>query len=326
MQNKCSNKECTAPKGLCANSGTLEYNNCLDWEQTTEQDRDNSSKKKNSKSKDLSWTGLELQPKDIDLVSHRGKPSIIGIIGAANAGKTSYLGMLYTLLYNGKRFNSWDFTGSYTLIGWEKLAMYLRLKPNGTVDFPEPTPSNPDFYSLLHLALRKNDDFYDVIFADSSGEVFTQWSKNVDDINVENARWVYKHSSAFIFFVDCEALIENRGREKQRIVQLAAQVAENIGERPITIVWSKSDRIADVRENIKQSVEVSLKQSFPNADVIEISNYSKKDPDTLCHENNLKVTELLLNKLNTRKKSNLTPNIGDTTDYFFRYTGSYGNK
>ena len=326
MQNRCSNKECTAPKGLCSNNGTLEYDSCSDWKQAAGQDTDNNEKKKNAKSKNLVWSGLELQPKDIDLVSHRGKPSIIGIIGAANAGKTSYLGMLYTLLYNGKRFKSWNFAGSYTLIGWEKLAMYLRLKPNGTVDFPEPTPSNPDFYSLLHLALRKENDFYDLIFADSSGEVFTQWSKNVDDINVENARWVYKNSSAFIFFVDCEALIEKRGQEKQRIVQLAAQVATNLGGRPITIVWSKSDLITDIRENIKQKVETSLKGFFPNADVIEISNYSKKDPDKLCHENNLKVTELLLDKLNTPKKSNLTPDIGDTIDYFFRYTGSYGNK
>jgi hypothetical protein len=326
MQNKCSNKECTAPKGLCANNGTVEYDCCIDWKHNIDSDTEEASKKKGSKSKNLIWSGLELQPNDIDLVSHRGKPVIVGIIGAANAGKTSYLGMLYTLLYNGKRFKNWNFVGSYTLIGWEKLAMYLRLKPNGTVDFPEPTPSNPDYYSLLHMALRKENDFYDLIFADSSGEVFTQWSKNVDDINVENARWVYKNSSAFIFFVDCGALIERRGQEKQRIVQLAAQVSKNLGARPIAVVWSKSDLMSDIRENIKTAVTSSLKQFFPDADVIEISNYSKKDPDELCHENNLNVTELLIEKLNTSKKSVLTPDIGDTKDYFFRYTGTYGSK
>ncbi|TYA74934.1 TRAFAC clade GTPase domain-containing protein [Seonamhaeicola marinus] len=326
MLKKCSNPDCTAPKGLCATHASPEYENCSNWKQKNTKSAIGSTKQRSSKSKELSWTGVELQPTDIGIVSHRGKPSIIGIIGAANAGKTSYLGMLYTLLYNGKRFKNWSFVGSYTLAGWEKLAMYLRLDPNGKVDFPEPTPSNPDFYCLLHLALRNGHDFYDLIFADTSGEVFTQWSKNVDDINVENARWVYKNSSSFIFFVDCEALIKNMGREKQRIVQLAAQVAKDLGGRPITIVWSKADLINDIRENIKLAVERSLDNYFPEADVIEISNYSKDDPDKLCHENNLNVTEFLLDKLNTPKKSNLTPDIGNTSDYFFRYKGSYGSK
>ncbi|WP_417361104.1 TRAFAC clade GTPase domain-containing protein [Galbibacter sp.] len=326
MQNRCSNKECTAPKGLCANHGTLEYDSCSNWKQTNNQSSTDNKKKTISKSKTLSWSGLELHPENLVIVSHRGEPSIIGIIGAANAGKTSYLGMLYTLLYNGKRFKNWNFVGSYTLVGWEKLAMYLRLKSDGTVDFPEPTPSNPDFYSLLHLALRKENHFYDLIFADSSGEVFTQWSTNVNDSNVKNARWIYENSVAFIFFIDCEALIKKRGREKQRIAQLAAQVAANLNGRPITIVWSKSDLIDNIRENIKQAVEKSLKESFPDANIIEISNYSKKDPDKLCHENNLQVTEYLLDKLNTPKKFTLTPEIGDTEDYFFKYTGSYGNQ
>lgn len=325
MQKKCSNVGCTAPKGLCAESVSPEYQQCPHWKEGKGEDFDSKTKRSNRNINNIPWSGLELQPDGIGLISHRSSPVIIGTIGGANAGKTSYLGMLYMLLFNGKRFNNWNFVGSYTLIAWERLAKYLKIKSNGKVDFPEPTPSNPDFYSLYHLALRNENHLYDILFADSSGEVFTQWANDVNDPNAENARWIYENSAAIIFFIDCEAIIKGKGRARQSIVQLASQVAANLGDRPIVIVWSKADQIAEVRSNIKESIEDALNQFFPNATSIQISNFSKQDPDTLCHENNFKVMEEILDKLSTPKQLKLIPDVGDTSDFFFKYRGSYGN-
>jgi hypothetical protein len=325
MIKKCSNPECTAPKGLCDESLDREYQQCPFWNVDGEKKDEKIPNTKNGKTSLIPWSGLALQPKDIEILSHRSTPLIIGMIGAPNAGKTSYLGMIYTLLFNGKKLEGWGFVGSQTLIAWETLAKFLKIKPNGKADFAPPTPSNPDYYSLYHFALRNQENLCDILFADSSGEVFTLWSNDINDVNASNARWISEKSDAFIFFIDCEALIERRGPAKRDIVQMAGQLSAGVGERPVVVVWSKSDRIDEIRPNIKNAVTEAMQDCFPNSETIMISNFSKDDPDVLCHKNNLRVTEDLLKKLNKPKEIDLIPEIGDTTDLFFKYRGNYGS-
>ncbi len=325
MRKKCPYEGCHAPKGLCKVSTSPQHQSCPHW-LGIESEPKSTKKSTKSKSTIIPWSGLALQPEDIELLSHRSSPKIIGIIGAANAGKSSYLGMLYTLLYNGKKFKNWNFAGSFSLVAWENLAKHLKIKPNGKVDFPPTTPSAPDFYSLFHLALRNEDQFQDILFADSSGEVFTKWASKVDDINAENARWIYQHAQAFIFFIDSEAIIRERGRAKLKIIQLAGQVAANLGQRPVTIVWSKADKIKEVRPNIKEAIDKAMVRLFPHALTLKISNYSKEDTDTLCHVNNLRVTEYLINEMCKTQSLQIIPDRGETTDFFFKYKGSYENQ
>ncbi|WP_100278435.1 TRAFAC clade GTPase domain-containing protein [Mariprofundus aestuarium] len=280
-------------------------------------------KKSNNKTQQLPWTGEPFQPADIAIVSQRSTPLIIGMVGSPDAGKTSYLGMLYTLLFNGIKLERWSFAGSCTLAAWETLAQCLQIKPGGLVKFAPPTPSNPDYYSLFHLSLKKGKLFRDVLFADSSGEVFNLWSENTQDSNAGNARWIYEKSSAFVFMVDCVALIEKRGAAKSEIIQMAEQLAANLKGRPVAVVWSKADRIYEVRENIKSALDEDLTLIFGNSKVFEVSNFSKSDPDTLCHKNNLEVTEYLLEELNKPRAINLIPQIESSGDLFFNYRGSY---
>lgn len=322
MRNKCSKKECPAPKGLCLTHASPDYPKCEHWLGNT---LDQPEEKQNTVKKDkqsLPWTGESFQPTDIDIISQRSAPLIVGMVGSAEAGKTSYLGMLYTLLFNGKKIGDWQFSGSYTLAAWESLAQYLKIKPDGKVEFAPPTPSNPDFYSLYHLALRREELFRDVLFADSSGEVFNRWSEDIHDPNAENARWIYKNSSAFIFMVDCVALIERRGGAKAEIVQMAEQLAANLNGRPIVVVWSKADEIENIRENIKNALKEDLDNIFEDSQIIEVSNFPKSNPDILCHKNNITVIEYLLKKLNESKiiKLILETNVSD--DQFFNYRGS----
>ena len=328
MQKKCSQSGCNAPKAFCKKSASPNYQDCSNW--TVDPDPDNKNKRKaKGRNKSIPWSGVAMEPDDIQQLAHRSTPQIIGIVGAANAGKTSYLGMLYTLLFNGKKFDEWKFAGSNTLIAWETQAKCLKVKPSGKVDYPEPTPSHGNYYSLYHLALRKANHLYDILFADSSGEVFSKWSKNIDDPSVDNARWVYKHANAFLLFINCEAIIEEKGKARIKITQLIAQISANLHDRPVAVVWSKGDKMKQLEKDypkIKQAIERSIMQYLPNAESYIISNFSKTDPDQFCHVNNLRVTEYLLNMISKPKPLKLKLEVSGTSDLFFQYRGSYGNQ
>lgn len=320
---KCSQEGCHAPVDFCLESATPNYQQCIHFNVQQEQ---KTEERKNGNAKAIPWTGLALQPNQIPLFSHRSNPKIIGLVGSSGAGKTTYLAMLYTLLYNGKRINSWNFAGSYTLTDWELQAKSLQVKDNGKVEYPDTTPSAPDFYSLYHLALRNKGHLHDVLFADSSGEVFHRWSMNIDDPSATNARWIYENAHGFLFFIDCEAIIEKKGVAKADILQLAEQVKAGLNERPITLLWSKADLIDHIRPNIREAVENELKELFPEAISLQISNYSKIDSDQLCHINNLKASELILESLSAPRSLKVIPTIDNSSDLFFQYRGSYGGK
>lgn len=325
MKNKCNKPDCPAPKGLCLEHASADYKKCEHWiGNKTEPQIEQQSTKKAVHA--LPWTGEPFQPDDIQIISQRSAPLIIGMVGNADAGKTSYLGMLYTLLYNGKKIDQWTFAGSYTLAAWETLAQYLKIKANGEVEFAPPTSSNPDFYSLYHLALKREELFRDVLFADSSGEVFKLWSEDINDPNAENARWVYEKSNAFIFMVDSVGLRDRKGAAKTEIVQMAEQVAANLEGRPVTVVWSKADEIDKVRENIKIALDEDLANVFRDSLVFKVSNFSKSDPDTLCHKNNLAVIAHLLDKLNEPRAIRVKPQVGVSDDIFFNFEGRYGSE
>lgn len=146
------------------------------------------------------WSGYPFQLADVELVSRRSNPLIIAPVGESFAGKSSFLGMLHTLMLAGHQLKEQRFAGSLTLLGWEDLAASLRFS-KGQASEPVPTPSDPFYYSLLHWALRQPDGgLTDVLFADASGEVFSQWAIDRDDANAENVRWIHRTADALLSF------------------------------------------------------------------------------------------------------------------------------
>lgn len=322
MRNKCSDPICPAPKGLCLKHLDADYQKCEKWQDDRGLVSDDNLIKAKGNTYLYPWTGEYLQPRDIEIVSQRSSPLIIGMVGSAKAGKTSYLGMLYTLLFNGQRFEKWSFSGSYTLAAWETLAQYLKIKHNGVVEFAPPTPSNPDYYSLYHLALKRGHICRGILFADSSGEVFNLWAEDVYDPNAENAKWIYEKSSGFIFIIDTVALIERRGAARSEIVQMGEQLVANLHGRPVSVVWSKADKIHEVKPVIKSSVEEDLLTLFGNNRTFEVSNFPKSCEDTECHYNNIAVTESLLDRMYGSRLLELIPSAPSTHDSFLNYRGS----
>lgn len=323
---RCSKEGCHAPDHFCLELAGPLHEQCQYFINAGDAEAPTKTAKKLAMAASIPWTGEWLRPEQLDLLTHRGSPRIIGLVGSSGAGKTTYLAMLYSLLFNGKRIENWDFAGSYTLNGWELQAKTLQVQEDGTVRNPDATPSDKDFYSLYHLALRHDGFLHDILFADSSGEVFSKWADNVNDPTAENARWIYDNAHAFLLFVDCEAIIEQRGRAKRDIVQLAEQVKRGLRGRPVVIVWSKADLAGQMRENIVEAIRRSLSETFPGAVSLEISNYSKSDSDQLCHINNVGVAKTVLDQLASPQPLHIGPAAIQTDDYFFLYRGSYGNK
>lgn len=323
---RCTKKGCYAPDDICIELAGPLHELCEFFLKEEVTEISAKTIKSTVAATSIPWTGEWLHPEQLDLLAHRGKPKIIGLVGSSGAGKTTYLAMLYSLLFNGKLIENWDFAGSYTLNGWELQAKTLQVQEDGTVRNPDATPSNKDFYSLYHLALRHDGFLHDILFADSSGEVFSKWADNVNDPAAENARWIYGNAHAFLFFVDCEAIVEQRGKAKRDIIQLAEQVKSRVRGRPMLIIWSKADLAKNMRENIVDAIEQSLSETFPEATSLEISNYSKSDSDQLCHVNNISVAETVLNLLTNPQPLRIAPASIQTNDFFFLYRGSYGSK
>jgi len=303
MEGKCSNLECAAP--INCHEGKEKYIDCEFWiSAKTKQSKSITITKKENKS-DLPWTGEALKIEELIKVTFRNPALMIGVVGKADAGKTTYLAMLFTLLLRGVKLQDFDFCGTKTIKAWDEFYQKLKVQKE-SVAFPDPTPAQ--YIRLLHLALRnKSKLLKDILLSDASGEVFSIWAQNREDERAENARWIYKHSNAFILFIDCEDLINRKNQAKTEVVDLAQMLKHDLKSRPVIAVWSKSDRKEEVHTKIKEKLKEELSEIFEkNFAEIDISNFSAEDPDILVHKNNISVLDWLFSVIFTVTKTEFT--------------------
>lgn len=316
MTGKCSNLECAAP--ISCHEGKEKHTECEFWMKSNTQQSKIKTVPKKEKKSDLPWTGDALTIEELSKVTYRNSPVIIGVIGKANAGKTTYLAMLFTLLLRGIKLREFDFCGTKTINAWDELYQKLKVQQEGFI-FPDPTPAQ--YIRLLHLALRSHSKkLKDILISDASGEVFSIWSKNRNDVNAENARWVYEKSNAFILFIDCNDLINRKAQAKTDILDMAQMLKHDLKNRPVIAVWSKSDKKKDVHPIIQEKLQGELKELFENYKEIDISNFSSDDPDVLVHKNNIAVLDWLLSSVFTVSKSEIKiENDSTINDIFLNY-------
>lgn len=319
MEKKCINKECAAP--INCHEGESDYKICKNWlDGIAKKEGAKQTSNKNFPKTNLKWTGNPFKKEDIAQISRRSFPIMIGIIGKAGAGKTTFLAMVYTLLIKGRKIGNYNFVGSKTLLGWDELHHKLKIL-NQNVAFPDATPS--EYYRLLHLALRGNDKVLrDIFFSDASGEVFSTWSQSREDDNAENARWIYSTSDAFILFIDCEDLVIRKNLAKTEIIDIAQMLLHNLRNRPVIAVWSKADKKNEINDYLRESLSEELQRIFTNYEEIEVSNFSVEDPDVKVHVNNLKVIDWLLNKMLYVSGQNLIIDHKTCNDLFLDYRGT----
>ncbi|MDP1880828.1 MAG: hypothetical protein Q8K60_07800 [Parachlamydiaceae bacterium] len=317
MEGKCKIAECAAPDVPC-HDGCEDYKTCSNF--IAEIIEKKAAKEKTSseiKQSNLNWTGQAFSIQELPLVSSRTSPVLIGIVGKAAAGKTSYLAMLYTLLLRGKSLKEFNFAGTKTILGWDELHHRLKLK-QGSVPFPTPTPASSN--RLYHFALRnRGEQLKDVLFSDASGEVFSLWSIHREDEQAQNARWIYANSNGFMLFIDCQALVEGQSLAKREIMRIAKQLSHDLKDRPVIAVWSKSDKKNEILPTIIDSLKAELSALFTNYNEIDISNFLEPGPDELVHENNLSAVNWLLERIIIPSNADLTLDAITSDDLLINY-------
>jgi hypothetical protein len=194
------------------------------------------------------WTGNAMGLKDLEYLTSMKKVTTIGITGVASAGKTTFLATLYCLLRQGATVGKYRFAGSMTLNGWENIAWYLSWKANNSIQFPPHTTSNAGrIPGLLHLKLQdENKQLRDLIFTDAPGEWFDHWTFNEKDANAAGAVWIHAVADAFLLFADCDMLAGAQlGKARKQTRMVADRIKQNLADRPLGLIWSKSDIAVD---------------------------------------------------------------------------------
>lgn len=273
----CTLPLCNAPRISCP-LGHVDHTACPQW--TKDDPAGEAQASAPAPSNDgysVPWPGAALNSSDFPVISARGAPRVVSIVGAANAGKTTLLSAWYLLLSRGALGTaSKRFAGSFTLEGWEHIAHNLRWDNDGGPAFPVHTPSGVGRQpGMLHLALRRADGLLeDVLFSDAPGEWFRAWAIDKDATLGVGARWLSAHADAIVVVADCEALSgPTRGQSRGILQHLIHRIADERRGRPVTVVWTKSDKA--VPEGIRADIEDHIRTHLGSPSVFEVSVYPR---------------------------------------------------
>lgn len=333
-RNKCNNQNCDAPDEIGCMIPGCDIQDCPDWqaannisisdeESVTDTTEVEDLGKVKSDFVRVNWTGNSMGLNNLFLIKKRSVPIVIGVVGLFNSGKTTFLSMLYLLLASGKKIGNFNFSGSYSLIGWENISWSMRWNEQGQFSFPAHTSTDIGRnQGYLHLALKKDNIVRDIIFTDVPGEWFTKWMENTENKAAEGANRIIKESDGFIFFVDCDGLNKsntNRTLIKRNTENLAARLNNHLSERPIALLWSKADTKKNIRENVLLKLDRKLKTFFPLSKGFDVS--FKEGGNREYHNNILKTIDWIVEQLETPPKPKIEIEDIEEQNYFFKYRG-----
>jgi hypothetical protein len=319
MKLKCSYKDCqedwdeNQPVCLC---GEVDYKKCQNYVYTQEtgNTQDVDEIKKNL-AYTLPWNGSAMGSLDTQFLTIKRPPTVIGVVGHSKTGKTTLLACLYMLLRNGKKIDGYEFCGSYTLIGWEKISHFLKLNSNKKLSFPPHTSANMNRVpGLLHLKLKDiHGIIQDVLFTDAPGEWFSEWAKTADSETGKGARWIDENADAYILIADTNSFKENTGSARHALMQIIERIKNTHNKRPTALIWTKSD--VDIEGFIKERITSQVKSHLPDIDdynVAVINRSSENDLDNILSA----ISNLLKNK-SSRLNNIADIEPKDNEDFFF---------
>lgn len=296
MDRNCSKDDCYPEETGCNHEGCDILTDCQFYKK--EVTKSLSEKKTNDDFYvRIPWTGNTLGLQDLNFLTSTSSIILIGVTGVASAGKTTFLATLYCFLRHGYKIGDYQFAGSLTLIGWENLAWYLSWNIHNDIQFPPHTSSNAGrIPGLLHISLRNDKgEKKELVFTDAPGEWFGHWIVNKNDSNSDGAQWVHEYADAFLLFADCEMLSGNQlGKARQQTKQVADRLKHNLKNRPLGLVWSKSDIQLD--QDIKHQISGHIRNS-PIQNYQEFETSVRNDISSVWQLNILKSISWILTSL-----------------------------
>jgi hypothetical protein len=264
MNGRCDQSHCY-PDSTCA-LGCPEKSRCEYWKCDEKTPDAPPSRELEPVGGQVSWSGRTLGTHDLIQVAARGPLTTIGIVGPAEAGKTTFLMHLYLQLLQGRELAGGHFSGSLTLGAWESIAGYARWSGDEPpAGFPPHTTSDQTRApGLLHVALRMSDGrLHDV--------VFTTWMRDEEDPHAEGARWIARLADGFLIFADSARLAgPERGAARGQLRGILERLRGHVARRPVHLVWAKADN--PVPEGIAQSIRASLKDTLSHAREAQVTN------------------------------------------------------
>lgn len=282
MNLRCSNPACHVSDGEgCAVGERDHATHCRHWKAISSTQDGAVAAAAAEDSYRAHWSGAALGMTDLGNLVPRGRSLLVGVLGAHDAGKTTLLVGTYLACLRGGQLAEARFAGSRTLGAWEALSAWLRYEDAARApSFPPHTPrGTARVPGLLHLALRgRRGDLRDVLLTDAPGEWFTRWSIKEDAPDAEGARWVVRHSDAFMLVVDCKRLAgTKRGQARKDIREIIERLSNHVARRPTILVWAKSDIAPAAR--VRSSISESLRSLIPHAREVEST---AERPETLA--------------------------------------------
>lgn len=270
----------------------------------------------------LSWTGNSMGLDDLKLVVERNSPQMISLVGAPNSGKTTFLGLLYLLLGNGQFLKDHKYSHTYSILGWEYIANFMRYQTPNRPDFPPHTSSyGGRDVGLLHLGVKQLDNLKDLLFTDVPGEWFNNWSIDENDSNAGRAKWIDDNATGIILFLDSEGLSSDEsGRFKITTQKLIRRLSNTVGKRKVAILWAKADLKNNINPSIINILQREIENKIQNHRFFDISvQHGKKN---IYHNNILQTIDWLLGEEDVNTKPEKISLYSDNSeDYLFRYRG-----
>ena len=267
------------------------------------------------------WTGRPFGLKDLRFVSAVRRPHVAGVVGQADAGKTTLLGMLFLMIYRGHRvLKDAAFAGSFSLQGWENIARHLQLNSEGPIQFPPHTTQSGRFPGLLHLRFSVgSESAQDVLVSDAPGEWFSDWTDDAEAESAAGARWIAAHADRIIIVADTAALTgPHKGSARTSLEFLIRRVQSNVNKDAVALVWSKTDIFRP--DGLVATVNGHFHSCFPGAPVFSIQVPDKGEgADELALEPLRDLFQWLLAK----QTECLTVDwpVSETSDPFLSYRG-----